>query len=488
MKSLKFIIALYLSLFFQDFIFAGSDSHYIRQPEKMPAGILTIDIGQLARAGQGVPYERIRILDPGEGIDMLLSGVSSPMPGRRYGYAGTAENALLTVTDHAVLLSIYRDGNYTHCTADTRSGNIDRVDRSMIIRNNKQRCFDIACYGNDAIREHTVAFVSRVCGMYDITLHIKQIGTDKGLHIFSSASIPPGINPGAVSYASRSVLAIDILESLCSGNSGYIAVRPAGSSLETRSRVDLTYDFEYAEHLCDTRCEELSVTPSLPAGEIILDNNSNKAFRLINMRGGNNVYSGQFCGKGRHSLPDDLFFDTDQTILESECPEGMDTVDITDEITGLLDSRCLSYKDMIETGVSARNSWMSGNKHIYRFKDRTLIQVDDISRILSGELYLVLPDDISPRCSGMLAAQLAQARVFNPAVGDVVLYPNPTAGHFRVISARPVEEVRVINGIGVELLRSSDLLIDLSSQPAGSYFVTVRDNSGSRYYHKIIKI
>lgn len=488
MKALLLVITLSLSqLLFPDSIFAGSGSHLNRHGEK-PPGMLTVDIGQLARAGQGGPYGRIRLLDPGEGIDMILPEIGSAASGHRYGYAGTADNALLTVTNHMVLLSMYRNGKYTHCTVDTRSGAIDRFDRSITIRNNKQRCFDIACYGDDALRQHTVAFMSRVCGMYGVTLHMKQTDADKGIHIFSSASVPPGINPGAVSYSSGTALAVEILQSLCSGNSGYIAVRQAGSFLDTRSSADLIYDFEYAEHLCDTRCEQLSVMPSLPAEEIILDNYSNKPFRLINMRRGVNVYSGQFCGKGRHSLPDDLFFDTDRTMLESECPEGMDTVDITDDITGLLDSRCMSYKEMIETGISARNSWMSGNKHIYRLKDRALVRVDNISGILSGELYLVIPDDISSRCSEMLAARLSQTRVFNPAAGDVVLYPNPTEGYFRVISARPVEEIRVINGLGVELLRSAGLLIDLSAQPAGSYFVVIRDDSGSRYYHKIIKI
>ena len=81
----------------------------------------------------------------------------------------------------------------------------------------------------------------------------------------------------------------------------------------------------------------------------------------------------------------------------------------------------------------------------------------------------------------------------NVTAGSVSVYPNPTSGHFTVNFAKEqgTGTVEIYNMLGERVYATTHLLqttdeIDISSQPAGVYFLTVNDGTRA-YCTKVVK-
>ncbi|MBL4662180.1 MAG: T9SS type A sorting domain-containing protein [Flavobacteriaceae bacterium] len=125
---------------------------------------------------------------------------------------------------------------------------------------------------------------------------------------------------------------------------------------------------------------------------------------------------------------------------------------------------------------------------VYRIRPKQGIGLGDIVSSSVSIHMSGLPPIFSNTVTTTFVDELAISDVQNVQMS---LYPNPTDGQFSIQSSVSINEVSVISLLGQKVLTqkmdSDEVIVDISSQPAGTYFVRVMTSNSNKIFQIIKK-
>ena len=117
-----------------------------------------------------------------------------------------------------------------------------------------------------------------------------------------------------------------------------------------------------------------------------------------------------------------------------------------------------------------------------------MFTVDQINRMQTALLNSPFRNQLGTH--GICSIPLSTTELIDKS--PVIVYPNPTNGHFTIERINQYKKVKVTNIIGLviyehQIEQENSLLIDLSSQTCGLYIVNLYSNDYSSTVLKLLK-
>ena len=147
--------------------------------------------------------------------------------------------------------------------------------------------------------------------------------------------------------------------------------------------------------------------------------------------------------------------------------------------------------NMLSSGISVYSSSDNTNHWVKEFdyKEDNLLHISDVKKDVDG-LYVVTPQELIFYQKENNKPE-ARTRIKENKKTDLSsgfnIYPNPTTGVINIQSNENIDNIRVVDMYGKQILNTRSQAINLTNQPKGIYFVHIQ-NGDQQVIEKIVVV